>query len=994
MSFQLMRHFPVQILCTCIAFSAAVAAPPVLDPAKDLPRFPAIEATNAVSSFAIKAGFRLELVASEPNVVDPIALSFDEDGRMYVIEMRDYSERRDERLGRVRLLEDTDGDGVFDKSTIFVEGLPWPTAIICYAGGVFVGSTPDLYYFKDRDGDGRADAKQLIYTGFGNTKDRLNVQALMNSFNWSLDNRIHGLSAPNGGIVTNMVRKSDKPLDLNNRNFSFNPRTFEMTAENGGGQYGMSFDSRGRKYTSSNSDHLMAWMYEARYADRNPYYAMPKSLVSIAVDGGAAEVYRLSPEEPWRVIRTKWRKDGTVKGVVEGGGRASGYFTGATGATIYRGSVFPQEFLDNAFTGDAGGNLVHRKIVYQEGLELKAARPKDEQKVEFLASRDTWFRPTQFANAPDGTFYVIDMYREIIEHPWSLPEEIKKHLDLNNGSDRGRIYRIVPEGFKQPKIPRLSKANTAQLVGILENANGWYRDTAARLLFERQDRSAEPALKALLQNSKSHYSRMHALYVLDGLAVLREEEVLLGLKDGNELVRQHAVRLSEKIIAKGVASPDLWTQLSQMPADDSTNVVYQLAFTLGQIQHPERNAALAQCLGRDVQSQWMRAAVLSSLGTGAGEMFKLVVTDAPLMGMETGQSFVSELARIIGAKNDRAEVNAVTEFLGKMEDPKLMFKLVRSLGEGLEHSKGSLSQLPQAGLNNLAQIAVQTVTNSAEDQVARLEGIKLLAVLPQDRSPTLLSLLAPNQPQEIQVAAVTALGKSEQPVVANELVQRWNVLTPRVRTEAVAVMLSRPPRATILLNAIQGGKIGRIELNSTQVKFLKNHRDGGLRTLASSVLTEVASKRQDVVSSYKTAMDLRGDIAKGKTVFMERCLSCHQFDGNGFVLGPDLVTVQNSGKEKLLINIIDPNIEVAPQFQAYEIETADGESYIGLIANETAQNVTIRQAFGKEDVIARKNIKKMQSQGQSLMPEGLESGLSPQQFADLLEYLSAPVKGK
>ncbi|MFN7141139.1 MAG: PVC-type heme-binding CxxCH protein, partial [Limisphaerales bacterium] len=557
-----------------------------------------MEATNAVSTFQIKPGFRLELVASEPLVVDPIALSFDEDGRLYVIEMRDYSERRDERLGRVRLLEDTNGDGRFDKSTVYADGLPWPTAIICYGSGVFVGSTPDVFYFKDTDGDGKADVRQLVYTGFGNTKSRLNVQALLNSFNWSLDNRIQGLSASNGGVVTNRVRTGDKPLNLDNRNFSFDPRTLEMSPEAGGGQYGMSFDTKGRKFSSSNSEHLMAWMYESRYADRNPHYSMPRSLVTIAVDGGAAEVYRISPEEPWRVIRTQWRKEGVVQGVVEGGGRASGYFTGATGATIYRGSAFPAEFLDNAFTGDAGGNLVHRKRVYQEGLEIKAVRPEGEETVEFLASRDTWFRPTQFANAPDGTFYVIDIYREIIEHPWSLPEEIKKHLDLNNGNDRGRIYRIVPDGFKQPRIPRLSKANTSQLVSTLEHANGWYRDTAARLLYERQDKGAGSALTRLVERSKSPYGRMHALYALDGLGLLRENHILRGLKDDDEMVRQHAVRLSERILNKQIPTSALWAQLRQMHADPSVNVVYQLAFTLGEIQHAERNAVLAQCLAR------------------------------------------------------------------------------------------------------------------------------------------------------------------------------------------------------------------------------------------------------------------------------------------------------------------------------------------------------------------------------------------------------------
>ena len=178
---------------------------------------------------------------------------------------------------------------------------------------------------------------------------------------------------------------------------------------------------------------------------------------------------------------------------------------------------FPKEYLDNAFVGDAGGNLVHRKVLLQDDVGLKAQRGPGEANMEFIASKDTWFRPVQFANAPDGSLYVIDMYRETIEHPWSLPPSIKQFLDLNSGNDRGRIYRVVPDGYKQPALPHLDKASTKELVATLESPNGWDRDTASRLLYERQDKSAVPALIKLLKNSKSPLGRLHALCALDGV---------------------------------------------------------------------------------------------------------------------------------------------------------------------------------------------------------------------------------------------------------------------------------------------------------------------------------------------------------------------------------------------------------------------------------------------------------------------------------------------
>ncbi|HKQ39257.1 MAG TPA: PVC-type heme-binding CxxCH protein, partial [Verrucomicrobiae bacterium] len=502
-----------------------------------LPRTPPTEATNALSTFQIRPGFKLELAAAEPLVMDPVAMSFDEDGRLYVIEMRDYSERRHMQLGRVRLLEDTDGDGRFDQSTIFADDLPWPTAVICYDGGVFVGATPDIFFMKDTNGDKKADIRQLVFTGFGEGQERLNVQGLMNSFNWGLDNRIHGATGPNGAKMRCVLSRGSKVLELRGKDFSFDPKNpKDFRAESGGGQHGMSFSDDGRKFVCHNSAHIKLVMYDERYAARNPFYSMPPPLLDIPEDGPAAEVYRISPEEPWRVLRTAWRVAGKVPGPVEGGGRASGYFTSATGVTIYRGDAFPEDYHGDAFIADVGSNLIHRKKLYPNGVALVARRAPDEQKSEFIASKDLWFRPVQFANAPDGCLYLADMYREVVEHPWSLPDSIKEQLDLNAGNDRGRIYRIVPENFQRRQFDALGKASTAELVKTLEHANGWHRDTASRLLYERQDPAAIPLLEKLFVISKNPLARLHAFYALTNPPVAN------ALGDPDPRVRAHAVR--------------------------------------------------------------------------------------------------------------------------------------------------------------------------------------------------------------------------------------------------------------------------------------------------------------------------------------------------------------------------------------------------------------------------------------------------------------------
>jgi putative membrane-bound dehydrogenase-like protein len=762
-------------------FNSSSAAEPAVS-ASDLPRVPATAPDRALSTFKIRPGLRIDLVAAEPLVVDPIALCFDENSRMFVIEMRDYSERRDERLGRVRLLEDTDGDGKFDKSTIFTEGLPWPTALCWFNGGLFVGSTPDLWYFKDSDGDGKADQKKLVFTGFGSGVQRLNVQQLFNSLTWTLDCRIHGASGGNGGIILCPDHPEYAPVDIRNSDFSFEPRTFEMRRESGGGQYGLSFDQVGRKFVSSNSSHIRQVLYEERWVLPDMQYALPSPALDIPVDGPAAEVYRLSPDEPWRVLRTKWRVAGLVAGPVEGGGRPSGYFTGATGVTIYSGTALGSDFVGDAFIADIGSNLVHRKKLHPNGVAFKAERASDEQKSEFLASSDNWFRPTTCANAPDGALYIIDMYREVIEHPWSLPANIKQHLDLNSGNDRGRIYRVVAKNFKQPALPKLNRASTSELVSLLAHPNGWHRDTALRLLYERKDKSALAPIRDLLHRTSSIYP----LYALHGLNALEKDDITFALDSANEDLRTHALRLL--IDHKSFAETVDWPKLL---SDSSIHARFQLAWSLAALDHPNKTGFL-RTLAKNAKDLWERHAVLAA------------ISREPSMQAEFPEAF-----------------------------PK------------------SRAQKPQLALAK---------TNS----------------------------------------------------------------TPRAQ----------------------------------------------------------------VLQEFARALQLTGDAAKGKAIYLERCASCHRLFGQGTPVGPDLESVRASGNETIFNNILDPNREINQRFVTSELKTKDDEDLVGIIANDAPNGITLRQANGIETFVPRAQLLSLRQTGKSLMPEGLEAGLNTQDIANLLAYVS------
>jgi len=965
-----------------------------------LPRIPPLEPAAAMKSFTVEPGFRIERVAAEPLVHDPVAICFDENGRLFVCEMCDYSEDDKANLGVIRLLEDTNDDGRFDKSTPYVEGLSWPTAVQCYDGGVFVAAAPFLYYCKDTDGDGRADVKRLVYQGF----HRSNVQGLVNCLRWGLDNRLHGATSTAGGELNRADTETPAGPDaknklpavrMNGRDFSIDPRTRDLRLESGGGQHGMSFDDWGRKFVSSNSDHIQLVMFEDRYMARNRFLAAPSPRVSIATDGPAAPVFRTSPIEPWRIVRTELRVSGKVPGIIEGGGKPAGYFTGATGVTIYRGDAWPRAFQGNAFIGDVGSNLVHRKILEPAGVELRARRADDGR--EFVASSDIWFRPCQFGNAPDGTLHILDVYREVIEHPAALPPSIKKHLDLTSGRDRGRIYRVVPEGFKPRPGPRLGKASTVELVALLEHPNGWHRETASRLLYERNDSAAKEPLVKLAAESKSPLGRMHALYALEGLAALTPEVLLARLADADPRVREHAVRLSEGL-SKSASSAALAAKLCELAADPDVRVRYQLAFTLGDLPSEASSQALAKIAALDASDPWIRLAVLSSLSGRADGVFARLVDDAKFRTTPAGQSMLSQLAEQVGLATKPEQVAVVItgiEALPASEQP-LARAVLGSLGSGLSRSGGALREKLSADGSRskelLAEILRDAKVAAADAKLAeakRVEAIRSLGLSSlADSRDTLAPLLDGRQPQAVQMAAVDTLARFRDADVAELIIAAWPNFSPGVRASAAEALFARSDRLPALLTAIGKGQVSATQLDPARVQFLLTHHDAAIREQAGKVLADAKlGRRADVVAAHRDVLEMKGDVDRGRAAFRKICSACHRLENVGHETAPNLATIQNRGAEAILLNVLDPNREVNPQYVNYIVVTEEGRSITGMIAAETATSITLRRAEGQSDTVLRSSIDELKSTGLSIMPEGIEKQLDKQALADVIAYL-------
>lgn len=974
--------------------------------AEQLPRIPPQSPQEAQATFEIQRGFRLELVAAEPDVVDPIDAAFDEDGRMYVVEMRDYPfqpqqraakyvARQPELFGSIRLLEDADGDGKMDRSVVFADKLRWPQSVCCYRGGVFVLAPPTLYYMKDANGDGVADVREEWFTGFGID----NVQGLANGLEWSLD---HGIYFAGGRAGAEIRRGEDKLFMVGRRDIRLDPTTKSLTPVSGGEQYGHSFDDWGNRFVCNNSNHLEQVLIPLRYLERNPQLAVSSTVRTIAKEGAAAPVFRKSPAEPWRIVRTarraadpQFRNRLPATELV-----ATGFFTSATGVTVYRGGAYPPEYRGNVFIGDVGGNLVHRKRLTANGVAQLGERT--EEGVEFLTSTDNWFRPTNFVNAPDGTLYILDMYWETIEHPASIPEDIKEHLDLESGNDRGRIYRLVAPAMTRHRPPKLSKATTTELVAHLRSPHGWERDSAHRLLWERQDQAATAPLRALVRDAEAlPQARIHALWSLQGLNALQPGDVLTGLKDAHPRVREQAIALSETFRQQ----PDaVLPALTALVNDDDLRVRWQLAFTLGEFTGPSVVAALkelAQGAGQDAD---MRIAILSSVPQFAPEFAAALLAD-PQMARSP---LTVELLRSLGSAPKAEDVGrAFSTLLTTPPAAAALPALLPAFADGLKRRGGNLVALAESpGVTAAAREAWgaqlarmrQAVADAQAPAAERETAARLLAyVTPQLAAESLSPLLAAQTPPALLQQAVRSLAGYDDDAAAGRLIEAWRSLGPAARRDAIDGLTQTRHGARALLAGLTAGTVKPAELDRDKQQLLTNYPQADIRDQARKLLSGGTSPRREVVAKYQPALALSGDAERGQTVYKKICIQCHRVGMEGFAVGPDLVSVQNKSPDDLLIAILDPNREAQSNFISYTASTHEGRVFSGIIAAETAANIVLRRAEAKEDTVLRDQIDEFVSNGVSLMPEGMEKDISPEQLADVLAFikaLKAPTGGK
>lgn len=932
---------------------------------------------QSLLTMQVRDGFVVELAAAEPLVTDPVAFDWDPQGRLLVAEMGDYPRHGKRHTGCVRVLEDADGDCRYDRSTVFLDDLQFPNSVKWWGRGLLVTSAPDIIYAEDTDGDGKADVRRSVFTGFGEG----NPQHVVNGLQWGLDNWLYCANGDSGGNVTSPLQGD--AVDINGRDFRIRPDEGLIDPQAGFTQFIRIRDDWNNWFGNNNINPLWHFLLADHYLRRNPHVAPPGGRRDVSDTPGSAPVFpRSRTLERFNDLHTANR------------------FTSACGPTIYRDELFGLAYEGNSFVSEPVHNLVHREVMRADGISFSSRRAEDEGRSEFLASTDNWFRPTMLRTGPDGALWVADMYRAVIEHPEWIPPSMLANLDVRAGEKSGRIYRVYPIGKKPRDIPRLGDMDNAALVAALESPNGWVRDSAQQMLIERQDgNGATAALKSMVREGIRPTARVHALCTLDGLGALDGDTVRVALADKQAGVRRHAVRVSEQLMQ---VDDELGTAVAALVDDTDPQVALQLAYTLGEWNDPRAGRALAKLAVRHSDDEHIQAAVLSSVVPQLTAVVRELIDE--LGGKVPPKDFFGKLlATATAGGNDEAVVAmlpAITAAHDGGSDSWQMAALAELLdlldrqdrtladfrAQAAEVLQGQIDQL--SGLFEHARNVAKTDDAEEGD---RLVAMRLLgrgtAVESRDVE-ALGHMLAPRQPQALREAAVAAIGRLRDERVPELLLADWKGCGPDLRDDILDVLFRRDEWQLALLSAVEAGRVLPTDLDTLRRQRLVEHKAPEIRERSAKFFAATTdSDRRRVLEEHRPVLSLPGDAARGEVVFAKRCSVCHRWQDKGHPIGPDLSALTDKSGEAMLVALLDPNRAVEAKFTSYTAATQSGLTYNGILTNETGTSLTLLAQEGKEQVILRSEIEALESSGKSLMPEGLERDLSDQDLADVIAFL-------
>lgn len=989
---QMVRCLSVFVL---LSFLVAASAQEVIPHHQDAPPGPALSPQEAIAKMTVPEGFSVELVASEPDIVNPVAMTFDERGRIWITESLEYP-RKQPGVGkdRVKILEDTDGDGKADKFSVFAEGLNIPSGIAVGHGGVWVANSPDILFYPDADRDGKADGQpQVVVTGFGRT----DTHELPNSLTWGPDGYLYGL---NGVFNFSHVKygkenpnyKEDHPgWPLTCACFRIHPvtREFEIFCEGTSNPWGLAFDHEGSAFVSACViDHL--W-----HLVRTGYYHR---------QGG--------PYPPFT-----WK----IESIVKHKHQKAAY----CGLEYYDSDAYPEQYRNKLYMGNIHGGCINVDKLQRDGSTYFATGEPD-----FLTANDAWFMPVSQKTGPDGCMYILDWY-----------DRYHCYQDANRdspGLDRlkGRLYRVRYKDTPRAKAVDLAKESDEQLFERLSSANGFDRDAAHRILIERRNASDAARAEGITRLAESVMfdkaaaldDRLRALSVALALKQPRDLLMIRLISDEDSRLRAWALRS----IGNQGASDNLWAKLIELVDESSPDAQLQLAIALGKSSRPDRLKRLIDLLALCGDDKLIPHIVWQNIHEEIGEKPEAFVS-LPLKAKSpaVGEIISRATERILARESaDDAPLIAGLFNRSRQSSPDIARQILTTLSSRVQNGeiKGPLLDRLQATIRPhlITSIAAKSdplhndaviLATSWNDSLGLTVAEKFLADPTADKNLRIRAIsaviaasregrqakeavlrfaadtLADPSAKDLTVVILGAVGKLDDPRFADVVISRFQSLAPDVQPKALELLTQRTVWAKPLIAAIGENKIPATALNVNQIQRLLALKDKDLTAAVNKYwgtirTTRDPAREQFVGEMRKLVRSTKGDPHKGIEVFNRVCGQCHKIYGQGQDVGPDITSNGRASFEQLLSNVFDPSLVIGAIYQARTVQAADGRIITGLLVEDSPQRIVLKVQGGKLETIAREDVDAMKVSELSLMPEGLEKQLKAQEIADLFAFIT------
>lgn len=942
-------------------------------------------------------GFQVKLVASEPDVRQPVTMTFDDRGRIWVIQYLQYPNpaglkpvKQDQFLrtiydklpeppprgpigaDKITILDDPDGDGRFQKVKDFVTGLNLASGMALGHGGVFVAQPPYLLFYPDRNGDDVPDGDpEVLLTGFGME----DAHAFPNSLQWGPDGWLYGAQ---GSTVTAYIRG----ITFQQGIWRYHPLTkeFELFVEGGGNTWGLDFDRHGNLIAGTNwGGYAMLHQVQGAYYLKN--------------FGKHGELQNPHAYGYFEHVPYKGFKGGHV----------------TCGGIVYQGGALPKEFNNLYIAGNLLSNAVYWHTMEPKGSSFTARFGGD-----LLLANDPWFRPVDCLAGPDGAVYVVDWH-----------DKRAGHLDPVDNWDRsnGRIYKIEAKGAPPVPRPALAKLSSMELLALLNHPNDWYVREARRLLAERRDPAVIPALRKTLLDQRTDALSLQALWALYVSGGFNDELAETLLSHPNPDVRAWTVRLLGDATK---VSPGIQARLESVARSDSSCTVRnQLACTCKRLPAKDALPIIRELLQRDEDAEDPQIPLLlwwAIEGKAIADRKRvLALLESPSMWRRPiVRGFVLErLARRYLAEEGELPLAAGARLLAAAPGPAEVELLVRGMDKALEgrHLKtvprdlaGQVDDLwrhqspPFLALSRLAirlgnKPAYQYALQRAADRGApAAERIGLVEVLSQNGNPdcvaVFLRLLDDAEARALRLAALSALQPFADPRIPERVLALYARMTPDLRARAQTLLSARPASTRDLLAAVEAGRISPKEVSQELLHRISLHQDETIQRLLEKHWGKIGQQTPgEKVARMRVIQDFlrkgKGDVATGKLLYQKHCGTCHTLFGEGTQLGPDLTTADRKDLQFLLSNIVDPSAVMRTEYAPYVVTTKNGRLLTGLIANATPKTVTLLDGKNERTLVARDDIEEMKPSPQSLMPEKLLDTLEDQEIRDLFSYLQA-----